>query len=389
MNPEKVISRVRRPAGDEREAGTFTRYIEALAARSDSLVRLADELLAELRDVLTREMHRRSLWTSPPSYVGIYGCAHWTPATEARIPTTSPLDELLSDCYVYIFGTHLPQLLDKARVNSIDGLVVFLLRNFLSHRQKIHDPLGYRVFEVLHGVVRAAVKDGELYVVMGDERIRNDTVLAVTPGANAKDAAPIEILRPIVARWNDTLLPGLVIAMRYERTRLNASLREHLFNLEADGVAVFGFKPLVDTMKEDVRARWAMLYDQEEGETAVQMDDESRSVVRVFRPDQRSHDAAAFERLLDCVTERIEKSGEKERTRRYLQRLWGFLRHFVYRDDEEALSQRGVAEMLSIPRGRLAALYEGLGQFVRRCQGLISGTLVEMGAIHHGGDDNG
>ncbi len=387
MDGEKVISIV---TSDEPQAGTFTCYVEALAARSDSLASLAEELLVELREVLTRELRRRSLWTSPPSYVGIYGCAQWAPPAEDRIPTSTPLDELVSDCYVFIFGKKLPQLLNKVRVNPIDGLVVFLLRTFLHRRQRIHDPLGYRVFEVLRGAVKAAVRADELRVVEGSEKIRNDTVLAVTPGAGASDVASLETLRPIVARWNDKLLPGLVIAMRYERTRLNAGLREHLFNLEAEGVTAFGFKPLVDVLKEDVRARWAELYDQEEGETAVLMDDGSRTVVRVFRPDQRRHDAIAFEELLECVTERIAKSDERERTRRYLRRLWGFLRHFVHRDDDEALpARRGLAKMLSIPRGRLTGLYEILGQLVRRCQGLISGTLVEMDAQRRRGVGDG
>lgn len=384
------MSSVEKAAREESEAGTFTAYVEALAARSESLGSLAEEFLRELRDVLARELRRRSLWTSPPSYVGIYGSAQWTPHREASIPTSTPLDELLSDCYVYIFGgDNLSRLLNKVRVKPIDGLVVFLAGIFLQHRQKVHDPLGYRVFEVLRGAVKAAVRADELHVLKGDEKIRNDTVLGVTSGATAMEAAPIETLRPIVARWNNKLLPGLVIAARHERTRLNASLREHLFNLEAEGVATFGFKSLVEALKEDVRARWAGLYDLEEGETAFEANDESRTVIRVFRPDQRREDAAAFEALLECVAERIDKSDERERTRRYLERLWSFLRHFVYQDDQALPSRRGLATMLSIPRDRLADLFKRLGRLVCLCQGLISGTLLEMDAERRHGDCHG
>jgi len=85
-------------ANDEPEAGTFTSYVEALAARSDSLGSLAEELLAELRGALTRELRRRSLWASPPSYVGISGCTQWTPPRDELIPTSTPLDELLNEC---------------------------------------------------------------------------------------------------------------------------------------------------------------------------------------------------------------------------------------------------------------------------------------------------
>lgn len=380
MDNEKVNAIARKSAGGEPKVGTFTGYVEALAAGSDSIESLASELLIELRDVMERELRRRSLWSSPPSYVGIYGCAQWVPAADEPIPTATPLDELLADCYLFIFGEeNLARLLNKVRINPIDGLVVFLLRTFLLHRQKLHDPLGYRVFEVLRGAVKASVEAGELRVVEGTRKIRNDTVLAVTPGATASDAAPIETLRPIVARWSDRLLPGLIIARYRDRARLNVSLREELFNLEAEGVAAFGFKPLVDALKEDVRARWASLYDQEEGEAAVEAGDEARTVVRVFRPSQLRQDAAAFEKLLECVADRIEKSGGRERTRRYLRRLWSFLRHFVHRDDDESLpTLRGLAKLLSIPRGRIPGLYESLGQFVRRCQGLLSAPLVEM-----------
>ncbi|MCP4658314.1 MAG: hypothetical protein GY856_23115 [bacterium] len=161
---EEIAPAARTQEPQQATEGTFTRYVKALAGRSEALNSLAEQMLAELRKTLVREMRRRSLWASPPSYVGVYGWSNWTPGDTER--TSPPLDELLSDCYTHIFCRKLPRLLNQLRVNpAIDGLVVFYLRKFLHERQKDHDPLGYRIFEVVRDAVRDAVSAEELHVL--------------------------------------------------------------------------------------------------------------------------------------------------------------------------------------------------------------------------------
>ena len=375
----------RKPA----DGGTFTRYVRALAERGEELGDLAEKTMSELRDTLIREMRKRSLWSSPPSYVGIYGCPYW----RSRGPSP-PLDGLLSECYVFIFCDRLPRLLAGLKVNNaIDGLVVFYVRNFLFERQKAHDPLGYRVFENARAAVRQAVAAGQLDVLKGDAKIRNDTVLGVTAAADPAGAVEASELPAIVARWIHDLLPDLVVAEGAERRRVTAKLRAQLLELEAEGVEGFRFKDLVDALKQDVRARWAGLYQRDEGDTAVEVNDDVRTVVRLFLPATRLEDLDSFKRLVACVAGLIESLGGRWKTRTYLTRLWRFLRRFAVDDEAESLpSNRRLGQTLEIPRDRFSGLYQKLGQLIRRCQATLAGDVVELAPERHrdgGGGLNG
>ncbi len=376
---EEIAPAARTDEPQQATEGTFTRYVKALSARSEALDRLAEEMLAELRKILAREMRRRSLWASPPSYVGVYGWPTWTPGDTER--TTPPLDELVSDCYTHIFCKKLPQLLNQLRVDrAIDGLVVFYLRNFLHQRQKDHDPLGYRIFEVVRDAVRDAVSVEELHVLKGTREIRNDTILGVASDADPDKTAAAADLGPMVARWTNDLLPELVTAEGTERRQMTGRLRGYLF--ETEGLAVFRFKDLVDAFKYDVRGRWADFYEQAEGEVVVEQDAEGVPVViRLFRPSMRAEDLDSFKKLVLCVAERIEKLGGQERTRRHLARLWNFLRRFAIDEAQERLpSYRRLEAILGIPRERFPEFYETLGRLIRRCQAALSGKVVELDA---------
>ncbi len=371
-------------AGSPAAEGTFTRYVQAIASRSEAVGELVEELRTELRKALVREMRWRSLWASSPSYVGVLGWPSWTPGdTEG---TASPLEDLLSDCYLFVFGKQLRQLLNQLLVHSkIDGLVVVYLRHFLTDRQKHHDPLGYRLFEILCAAVRGSVAAGELHVLRGTPAIRNQTVLGAESDADPAKASPIEDLRPLVARWNDELLPGLVTAERTARRKVTKSLRDHLADLEAEGVAVFRFKDLLDALKEDVRARWGRLHRQEDGETVVEEDDEGvRRLVRILRPATRVEDLDSFKKLVRCVSNLIPKVDARQKTRAYLVELWNFLRRWSLGGRRETLpSNRELEGELKIPRDRFPGLYETLGQLTRRCQGELSGAVVGIEAGRH------
>ncbi len=356
---------------EARRGGTFTGYVRALASRDAGLEDLAVDLLDALREALIRELRRRSLWTSPPGFVGIQGGPTWTAGPDSR---TTPLDELVHDAYVFLFDRHLRRyLIQLDRHGAVDGLVVLDLRHYVSERQKAHDPLGFRVFEVLRAAVRGAVEAGELDVVHGDPRIRNDTCLALTPGRRTADAVLREKLPPVVARWVDELLPDLVLATGAARRQVERRLRVHLFDLEAEGVGVFRFKDLVDTLKDDVRVRWSGLY--RDG-TAPAAD--AAAVAGVFSAAKRLEDADSFRKLVDCVARRIEKHPGRERTRVYLDRLWRFLRHFALDDAERLPSYRRQAEALDVPRDRLPELYDKLAAMSRRCQKGFLGQVVDL-----------
>ena len=357
-------------------AGTFTRFVVALAARSDSLQELSLAMRRELRGLLVEKMKSRSLWLSPPAFVGVLGHPEWRPA-DVR-DDGSPLDELLHDCYVHIFGERLPRLLHQLKVRSqIDGLVVVLVDQFLTGRQKYLDPLGYRLFDMLCGAVKASVALANMVVLRGPKVIRNATVLGPSEDLDPDAQSPVEQLRPKVAEWNRDLLPELIVAEHRERRRTRDALQARVEALPDDGVPVFLFKDLLDALKQDVRARWRGL----EEETAVeQIDEDGRQhLVKVLRPQTRVDDLDGFKKWVLCVWKRIPQTEVKQKkTYAYLRRLWSFLLHWSCDDPDTLPSNRDLGEALEIPRERLPGLYGTLTELMDRCMGILSAPVVDI-----------
>jgi len=77
---------------------------------------------------------------------------------------TGPLEELLADCYAFIFVDRLRTLQVQLAIKpNIDGLIFLNIRNFLYERQKDHDPLGYHVFTVVVAAVKKCLANGVLH----------------------------------------------------------------------------------------------------------------------------------------------------------------------------------------------------------------------------------
>src|SRR5689334_551606 len=178
----------------------FTAFVGGLQGERTPDADLFHDAWHGLRAALVGEMKKRGLWQSPPCYLGAYGWESWE--TEG---SQSALGELVADCYAFIFVDRLQslkrQLQDKP---DIDGLVLLDVRHFLHERQRVHDPLGFRVFELLQAAVEEAISCGALHVLAGDRKIRNETLLGFDPAAELQSTAAD--LEPIVLRWNDELM---------------------------------------------------------------------------------------------------------------------------------------------------------------------------------------
>lgn len=370
------------------EPHVFTDHVRLVAGGRPPDKRSLEPVWNALRAALRGELRRRGLWESSPAYLGIYGWESWeTPG--------GALEELLAECYTYIFVQRLGGLDAQLKVKpNVDGLIFLNIRHFLHERQREHDPLGSQVFEVLRSAVRTAIAEGTLHVLSGDEGIRNDTVLSFSPGAAAPVAAR-EGIAPLVTSWNDDLLPDLVTLRGQRQEEVVLRLREKLPELEREGFTVFGFKDLVDPLKADVRKRWAAILDQSEGETAPQGgEEEGRSRVRFVPPDRRVEERELFGRLVDCVLTALKRLDTGKKTREYLMTLWQFVRLQASEgeglaapgsrlgqllrevDEDERPSQRRLAEQLRIPRERLPGLYETLGSLLEKCRAANSGRVA-------------
>ncbi|MCP4654587.1 MAG: hypothetical protein GY856_04105 [bacterium] len=341
----------------------FTDYVRALEPGEEPEPERFETLWERLRAALVGELHKRSLWSAPASYLGAYGWTSWS--------QEEALEELLIDCYSFIFIERLEALKALLEMQeNVEGLVFRNIRNFLYNIQKKHDPLGFRVFVALQSATRQAIVAQTLYVVAGDPRIRNDTLLGFVPRHDPGEAQSPD-LSDHVRSWSDDLLPELVTARGAALEEVTKRLALHLAQLADQGVELFRFKDVIDPLKWDVRTRWSVIWQQAEGETTIaDGDEEFVELVRLVRPDSGFEERQSFEQLLACVAAALARIEVTEKARAYLHTLWGFVRAHVVEDHGDKLPARQkIAELLGIPRYRLPELFEILGRELQRCRG--------------------
>jgi len=337
-----------------------------------------NDLLGSLRRALVHEMRRRALWEAPPRYLGILGGGSW----EER----ELLEELLLDCYEFVFVRRLPGLKKQlmARPN-IDGLVFLAIRNFLHEAQKRHDPLGFRVFQMAQSAVLRLLEEGRLHRLGGDARVRCDTVLAFTPWS-APDLCQGVDLRPQVESWNAWLLHDLIAA--HHREPVVERLAEAVASLTKEGFEVFRFRDLVEPLKADVRARWQAL--------APHLNvGEDPTLDAMMLPGADYEARQQFRYLLQCTSQGLDRLEVRKKTKDYLRRLWFFLRQWALEaSGPEAPTDRPpsdarLGELLGIPRARLPELRNTLGEVVQSCRRGIFSTKAPQPAGRDGGNGDG
>jgi hypothetical protein len=260
--------------------------------------------------------------------------------------------------------------LQLAEKENIDGLVLRNVKNFLHERQREHDPVGFRIFERLKEVLADAVARQALYVLGGDPRIRNNTILGFDPTTELR--LPALDLGPTVVRWNDELLPGLVIARGKEEVAVLERLGQLLFDLPQHGVHLFRFKDLVDPLKNDARLRWAAFLAREDCEGRIECSPDQIQGLRQVLPERAVESRQSFEHLTRWMSAAIAGLEIDSRTRGYLATLWAHLQlqhgSLESESEESPLSHRQLGQRLHIPRERIPMLFTVLRQLVTRYQ---------------------
>jgi len=382
-----------------KDAAPFTRFVQEWEPGREPEPGLAAAMWSAFGRVVRQELRRRSLTQASPQWLGIYGFRGWWEAAGRG----GPFEDLLAEAYRYVFVERFAALKAQTLAKAnIEGVVVASVRHFLHDRQRLHDRLGARLFEVLSLAVRRAVARGDLAVVAGPAKIGSSTALAVGERAWSADLAGPQALSAIVRRWNDELLPDLVTASRADKRRLIEELASRLASLELAGVATFRFGDLITPLKADVRQRWAALLAPAEEEPP---DDEDargfRRLRRSFEPTFEDQVIAAdrFAKLIDCVDRAIDASPASERTRDYLRLLLLFLRAFAADEDEGARDEGGgadgeqlpsfrrLADHLKIPRERFKELMATLKSFLERCRERLDTELVRLRAGSRRGEE--
>ena len=392
--------------GPAEPSRVFTAYVRA----SDPGDREVAPVLAELRRALRAEIKRRGLWDTSPSYLGVYGIDRWQGGTAAEIGRSGlgggPLDELLADCFGYIFVDRLRALSAQLRVrDDIEGLVFLNVRHFVHERQRDCDPLGARVFQVLHRAVQSAIETGELAILTGDSRIRNDTMLTFNSGGEEVASGDrVSRLAGRMARWCDDLLPDLVIATGRHEDPLVARLKERIPELWDDGFDVFLFRELIDALKAEVRGRWATILGTGTERLGIAGPSGASSSSAVGDPDGGGEPGGQggrgarnlrfeavdpepgpdllfeqrdrFRALVACVSGALARLPGDERTHRHLQRLWGYLRLWAAEgglEGDRLPPDRELSRELKIPRERIPAARATLTGLIARCRASQAG----------------
>ncbi len=313
---------------------------------------------------LIQQMRVRGLRSAPPSYLGVYGGNSWE--------EEGLLDELVGDCYSYIFVRRLPGLIKQLILRpNIDGLVLRNIRNFLFDTQKKHDPLGYRVFEVLESAIQLGVEARRLYVLENGPKIRNATVLGFSQWSRPELSPPPDFSLQVKV-WNDDLMPDLIRARGRARKELESQLKECIARLREEGVEGFRFKDLIDPMKRDVRLRCSALFS--EGATATE--DGEEELVTFVTPDLPGtgmEERQRFQALSSCVEESIDKQPVSRKKRDRLRKLLALERSRVQADEGKPLSNLGIARILGFPRDSIRGLKAKLRGVFEDCQEALSG----------------
>ena len=375
--------------------GDYVRSLEPTGEPSDAAL---DQLWTALRRRLRRTLQRRGLWDRQPAYLGVTGHTAWTtPGTANRrgFPKAEQdaLDELTTDFYVEVFVKRLPSLRRYARRgDNLEKIVRLGAGQFIQERQRQNDRLGYRLFQWLRTALAQAVTNRRLYVLAGDVKIRNETVLGFDPAASAEPASE-DALAGVVRSWNDALLYDWITARGAAVTGLIDRLEERLPELRRGGVEVVGFKSLVDVFKHDVRARLgALLGDVDVGN--------STDPLRPGEERQR------IEELSECVQAGLQGGGGQQRTRDKLLEVWRFLIAFALTavdpervrgasaalmaalQGEDLPSHRELSRLLNIRHDRFPALLARIKDEVERCLETL-GRFRPSALGPHPGDRHG
>jgi len=229
----------------------FTQYINQVKI-------VPPELLDAVAKALRAEMKKRGLWTAPPAWLGYEEWNRWNESNgkykdEALKKYSDAFINLLFECYEYLFlGQRLPHLQNAMKQSqNIDGLVVRNIKQFITEKQRKHDPLGYNVAHHARDAVQCAIDKGIIKAsgLTHKGKVYNRTLLSSTNSTTlSKQERIFEVLHDN-QKWKE-----IRHKLAGKSEKVQELLCEIVCQLIESGVNCFRFENLVNAMKEDVRA---------------------------------------------------------------------------------------------------------------------------------------
>lgn len=340
----------------------FTEVLRAMTADPEGISEeLVEAFVHDLERALARELARRGLSSRSPELLDLPGYARWE---------RDALAELAHDCYLHHLA-RLRSLAAQLAVHpNVDGFVLLNVRHFVFERQRAHDPLGYRLYEILSAAVERLIDAGELTRVGaggdGDQsggRVR-------FAGTDEVSSAPAALERAARA-FSDALAPTL---FGNERSAPIADLATSALRaLRDQGVGTFAPAALIDAWKRDARHRRTRLERGDPAAWAVEDAGEERLAwVPRIEPDLGIEERERFEKLARCVARRLAGDGDGAEAGELWRRL------VAYAADEasgEPPSQRTLAAATGIARHRIPELLERARRAFVDCRSALGERL--------------
>ena len=222
----------------------FTRHVRDLGTPKDRFEKFWKQFLRDLES----EMRSRRLFNAAPPFLG----AEYDEYVTWHDPVA--FEALATDCYMAAVLKRVKPLRDMLQQSSsVAGAVRKNIKYFLIDRQRKANPMGYKLFKNVEGILQEEIDQGRLAIQgTGDGKLRNETILLLDsearPGSGPR-CGPRRLLDSSEL-WSDVVR---VVAGPEDDAR--KPLVDALSELRAAGVGVLRLGDLLVALRGSASGR--------------------------------------------------------------------------------------------------------------------------------------
>lgn len=224
--------------------------------------------MAALGRMIERRLRAIEMWNQKPEYLGYPDVGDWNDVYPsgfeghtAEYASASPTIDFLTDCLTPALDAGGTMANALRLGEEVGGYITIMVRNFLTDRQKNHDPVGYRVFKNLEavaealearGVVKVSDRSGERH-----PRIRQASRVQFVNTTAGETATHTDLIEIVLAAPS---LSGCLHKLAKKGVGAQRLLCPAIEDLPKSGIREFMFGELLTPLQARVREvvlRWA------------------------------------------------------------------------------------------------------------------------------------
>lgn len=302
------------------------------------------EVLPVLERLLRYRMRQKNLLSAPPEFLGYPGVANWS--------DPDAFEDITCDCYLFAIAQRIAALQEQLKTKpNIDGLISRNVANFLLHRQRKQDPMGYAVFRNVRAAVKDAAAENELLLTrLQGNKLCAQSILRFGGDRSAQPAARELITTLWDKVWErEDPLPQLTQMSEAGREVVRGYLQE----LSAAGVKAVQWGDLIEVIAARVRSDWKARHAAPASELAWE-EDEFANLVRMVWPDEELETRERWEKFKREIPERIARLDRQARVRKRLAFVFDALVRAAESGNASPPSQAELIEQTGIPRATMS-----------------------------------